>query len=379
MFQVQVTLDRAPLRYTFVSYQLDFHDPVVALTDNNGMVAFEDVKATASIDVVVHAQNLAVRMLDGTSTSNVEKSLRFRSKKNGSRLNISRKDASFEFYDIAARCYDTYDTVFRSIAPFTGSSRREFPFGGVNDEPHALKRKPAVDCRYPEKIAPGKLPWVQPQSVMGGRPLMHVKGQSTDSRLFGTATKPATTIPHEYAHALHFALLSSTARWILAAKYGLWIAGELAKGNSGTHRTDKRTAPLIAYVESIGIFSQRFYVFATAVRPDLQGSALHRAFVDDEVSEHPSLRSHLPGYVRITGRTASGTIKPQLRGASTEGAIYGALFLDLANRISLANVVNLYLRCGASDVGGFLAYADKQRRGTYRPEVAEVAATWRLR
>ena len=120
-------------------------------------------------------------------------------------------------------------------------------------------------------------------------------------------------------------------------------------------------------------------MFATAVRPDLQGRSLHQAFVDDELSKHPSLRSHLPGYVTITTRTTRGTIKPQLRGASTEGAIYGALFLDLANRISLAHVVNLYLRCGASDVGGFLAYADKQRRGKYRADVAEVAATWRLR
>ncbi len=343
------------------------------------MARFDTIKTSASIDVVVHAQNLAVRMLDGTSTSTVEKSLRFRAKKNGARLNITRRDASFDYFDIAARCYDTYDTVFRPIAPFSGPSRRSFPFGGATTEPHELKRRPAVDCRYPETVAPGKLPWVQPQSVTGGRPLMHIKGQKTDSRLFGTAKKPATTISHEYAHAVHFALLSSMNRWLFAAKYGLWIAGELAKGNSGTHRTDKRTAPLIAYVEAIGIFSQRYYLFASSVRPDLQGRALHRAFVDDELSEHPSLRQHLPGYVPITSRTADGSLKPRLRGSSTEGAIYGALFLDLASRTSLAQVVNLYLRCGASDVRGFLAYADKQRRGKYQEDAAAVAKTWRLR
>lgn len=378
MFDVKVTLDGTPLRYTFVSHQSDFQDATIALTDGDGMARFPNVKSTATIDVVVHAQNLAVRMLDGTTASTVEKSLRFRNKKTGSRLNISRRDASFEFYDIMARCYETYETVFRPIAPFNGVSRRQFPFGGSKNEPHELKRKPAVDCRYPEKIAPGKLPWVQPQSVTGGRPLMHVKPQTTDSRLFGTATKPATTIPHEFSHAVHFALLSGVQRWLLAAKYGLWIAGELANGNAGTHRTDKRTAPLIAYVEAIGIFSQRFFVFATEVRDDLKGAALRAAFVADELSDEPSLRNHLPGYVQIATRSSAGTIKPRLRGRSTEGAVYGALFLDLASRTSLADVVNLYLRCGATDVGGFLKYAEHQRRGALRNDLAAVTKTWKL-
>lgn len=379
MFQVQATLDGEPLRYMFVSHQPEFSDPIIALTNDDGVAEFRDIKDTARIDVVIHAQNVAVRMLDGTSASTIEKSLRFRSKKHGARLNISRRDASFAYFDIAARCYETYDTVFRSIAPFNGVSRRSFPFGGATSAAHELKRKPAVDCRFPETIAPGKLPWVQPQSITGGRPLMHVKGQNVDSRLFGTAKKPATTIPHEYAHAVHFALLNGTQRWLLAAKYGLWIAGELSKGNAGTHRTDKRTAPLIAYVEAIGIFSQRYFTFATLVRPDLQGAALQRAFVADELGEQPSLRKHLPGYVTITSRTKTGAIKPKLRGASTEGAVYGALFLDLAQRLSLAQVVNMYLRCGSSDVRGFLSFADKQRRGSYREEIAAVASTWRLR
>ncbi len=378
MFDVQVTLDGKPLRYTFVSYQPDFHDATVALTDGNGTARFPDVKPSATIDLVVHAQNLAVRMLDGTSTSTVEKSLRFRNKKSGSRLNVSPRDKSFPYYDIMARCYESYETVFGAIAPFNGPSRRQYPFGGRKLEPHELKRSPAVDCRYPEKIAPGDLPWVQPQSVTGGRPLMPVKSQTTDKRLFGTPKRPATTIPHEYAHAIHFALLSNTERWILAAKYGIWIAGELAKGKSGTHRTDKRTAPLIAYVESIGIFSQRLHVFATQVEPTLKGAALHKAFVADELSEKPKLGRKLPGYVKIATMNDDGSIRPHLTGNSTEGAVYGALFLALANRTSLSSVVNLYLRCGSFDVGGFLSYARNQRRGALREDLAAVSTTWKL-
>jgi len=378
MFEAQVTLDGAPLRHTFVSHRPEFHEPVVALSDGEGVVRFPDIAADASIDIVVHAQNLAVRMLDGGSASSVEKSLRFRNKTSGARLNVSQRDKSFAYYDIMARCYDTYETVFRPIAPFTSATRREFPFGGSGEQAHDLMRKPQVDCRYPETVTPGKLPWVQPQSVMGGRPLMHIKAQSADSRLFGTKTKPATTIPHEYAHAVHFSLLSATERWLLAAKYGLWIATELASGRSGTHRTEKRTKPLIAYTESIGIFSQRFFLFATRVRPDLSGATLRRAFVDDEVSRRPSLEKLMPGYVQIGTRNERGEIEPRLLGESVEGAVYGAIFLDLADRVSLADAVNLYLRCGADDVGGFLGYARKQRRGALRKDLAAVSKTWSL-
>ena len=378
MFDLQVTLDGAPLRYTFVSHQPEFRDVSFALTDGEGKARFADVKSTEQIDIVVHAQNLAVRMLDGTSTSSVEKSLRFRNKKSGARLNVSRRDKSFPYYDIMARCYESYETVFGAMAPFSGPSRREYPFGGRKFEPHELKRKPAVDCRFPEKIAPGKLPWVQPQSVTGGRPLMHLKAQSTDSRLFGTSKRPATTVPHEYAHAVHFALLSTTDRWILAAKYGLWIATELAKGNSGTHRTDKKTAPLIAYVESIGIFAARLQLFATVVEPGLRGAALHKAYIEDELSESPRLKRKMPGYVKIATRNEDGSVTPHLTGNATEGAVFGALFLDLASRIGLGTVVNIYLRCGSSDVGGFMGYARKQRRGAFKKDLAAVTKTWKL-
>jgi hypothetical protein len=113
------------------------------------------------------------------------------------------------------------------------------------------------------------------------------------------------------------------------------------------------------------------------VQATLDGTPLPYTFVSHQPDFHDP--KHLPGYVPITSRATNGSLKPRLRGSSTEGAIYGALFLDLASRTSLAQVVNLYLRCGASDVSGFLAYADKQRRGKHREDVAAVAKTWRLR
>lgn len=317
-------------------------------------------------------------MLDGETTSTAEKSIRFRNRLSGSTLKISARDEYHDYFVIMQRCYDVYSVVFRQIPPFNGSSRRDYPWAGSTKEIHELKRDPAVDCRFPETVAPGKLPWVQPQSVMGGRPLMRLKAQKVDRRLFGTSTRPATTIPHEFAHAVHFAMLSGAQRWKLAAKYGIWIVTELATGNSGTHRTDKKTAPLIAYTESIGIFAQRFYLFATEVRPDLAGASLRGAFVTDELSDEPSLEKLLPGYVKIATRRPDGSIKPHLTGTSTEGAVYGAIFLDLAARTSLADAINFYLRCGGSDFDDYASYVWKQRDGKLRDRMVAVAKTWKM-
>lgn len=379
MQRITVELDRRPLRHTFVSAQPGFGDPEIALTNETGTANFEGLAKGQRHDFVVHAHNLAVRMLDGSTAGVSEMSLRFRDKPDGATLNISpRNKTHFAHYLIMDRCYDVYEAVFATIPPFSGKARREFPFGGRDNPAHDLRNSPGVDCRYPEVLVPGKLPWVQPQSVTSAVPLMHLKGATADPKLFGTAKRAATTIPHEFAHAMHFALLPALKRWELAAKYALWIGKELANGNSGTHRTDKKTSPLIAFIESIGIFSQRFFLFATEVRPDLRGAALRGAFVTDELSEQPALRKVLKGYTPIATRRADGTITPHLTGASTEGAVYGAIFLDLASRTDLATAVNLYLRCHAFSIKGYLTYADRARDGRYRDEIAAVRRTWRL-
>jgi|GEM_PF-3838470 len=58
--------------------------------------------------------------------------------------------------------------------------------------------------------------------------------------------------------------------------------------------------------------------------------------------------------------------------------MYDALFLDFASRASFADAVNLYLRSGASDVGGYVKLASKQRRGAMRADLNAVRTTWKL-
>lgn len=378
MLRVTVELDRSPLRHAFVSHQPDFGDPIVAMTDTDGVATFPTLRRSDEIDVIVHAHNLAVRMLDGTSPAVSEVALRFRNKTHGDTLNISpRNKKQFHHYVIMQRCYEVYETVFRPIAPFAGPSRGVYPFGGAKEPAYEHRRNPRVDCRFPETLMPGKLPWVQPQSVTSGRPLMHLKGPTQDARLLGNRRRPATTVAHEYAHALHFSLLPKLKRWELAAKYAIWIGKELANGRSGTHRTNKKTSPLIAYIEAIGIFSQRFWLYATEVEPDLTGRELRAAFVDDELGPSPALADLMPGYVPIATRTARG-IRPKLRGASTEGAVYGAIFLDFADRTDLATAANTYLRSGAFTAGSWVDHAATIRKHRFAADVGAVESTWRL-
>lgn len=379
MIRAQIKLAGAPLRHTFVSHTPAFENPQVALTDDQGFVRFHGVPSTARIDIVVHAQNLAVRMLSGSSPGVTELSLRFRNRSNNSVCNITAADKTrFETFKVMDRCYEVYETIFRPIPPFTSRGRRQYPFGGSKQEMHELKRSPSIDCRFPEEEVTGKLPWVQPHSLLTGVPLMHLKSQRVDARLFGSPRRKATSIPHEFAHAIHFASMPARTRVELAARYGFWIAKELLAGRSGTHRTEKSTAPLIAFVESFGIFAQRFWFYATEVEPELSGAALRTAFVEDELSASPSLARVLPGYKRIADVGPGSAIKPRLTGSKIEGAVYGAVFLDFARRTNLSTAVNLYLRCRGFSFDDYADFGRKQRNGAFRRDLAAVEKTWKM-
>ena len=109
--QVTVQLDGKPLRYTFVSYTPDFENPQIALTDDEGKVTIEGVGRNAKVDIIVHAHNLAIRMLDGTNPSVAEMSLRFRNKGDGDRLNITRRNKNhFDHYLINQSPVPIFDT-----------------------------------------------------------------------------------------------------------------------------------------------------------------------------------------------------------------------------------------------------------------------------
>lgn len=376
--RVQVTLDSRPLRYTYVSWDPEFGVPVVALTDGNGQAELRGVDRDERIEIRVHARNPAIRMLDGTALFGQEIGMRFRNATDKSTLKIDGRHKVAGHFRIMDRCYDVYETVFRPIAPFTSKARQAYPFGGRQADPATeLAAKAPASCRYPEKIMPSKVAWVHPHESFTGSPLMYLKSQASDQRLFGSSKRKATLIPHEYAHVVHFGSLSEDRRSELAGRYLAWILSEVTSGRSGTHRTDKATDPLVAFVESIAIFSQRFYFFATEARPDLRGTSLRRAFVDDELGEEPALGELLRGYRQVGARAgASDKITCDLTGGDVEGAVYGALFLDLGGRIGLHRAVNLFLRSEALDVDGFAKFASRQSSGKYRRDVRAVAKTW---
>ncbi len=90
------------------------------------------------------------------------------------------------------------------------------------------------------------------------------------------------------------------------------------------------------------------------MRPDLDGVQLRQAFFEDEL-DHQSLASRLRVYVHV-GSRAGGVITPVKRDARVEGTIYGAIYLDFANRVGLREAVGLVLDSQAASFNEFHTY-----------------------
>jgi len=64
-------------------------------------------------------------------------------------------------------------------------------------------------------------------------------------------------IPSEFAHALHFSLLSKAKR-DRPQRLLRFIFGQLANGLAATHGIEVTTSPMVAFIEVLDHFSHRF-------------------------------------------------------------------------------------------------------------------------
>ena len=99
MIRLQVKLAGRPLRHTFVSYTPAFSEPEIRLTDDEGHVRF-DLRPTARIDLVVHAQNVAVRMLDARYPGVSEPTRTFRDRGDGDVCQIRSNEKAFDHFAV---------------------------------------------------------------------------------------------------------------------------------------------------------------------------------------------------------------------------------------------------------------------------------------
>lgn len=390
-----------PLQRTYVSHDDWSRSPRTKffITDEAGQVSLSNSDAAnvdqagpfGTIDVIVHAQNSVVRVLDGSLPIPVEVTQAFRVS-NGDTININSEQEQQDHFRIMKRCLLSYDTVFRQFSPFNQRGRRAFPFGRASTIAQTKARVPRIDVVYPDT---GRVPlaFVEPVSIGTGFPLIHLKHKDfkpdgdleTDRRLFG-ASDPrtdATLIPHELAHALYFALMPSLPRVATQARYLQWLGERVGAGLPPFHNTDLVTTPFIAWVESLGIFSERFFVFSRRQQSSITGAALRDSFLRDELADASLLRD-MTDYFKVASLDADGNVIPALEQEDVEGAIYGALFLDFARRVGLREVVGRYLNSVRDhilqfdDFRNLITNDDRSNNTDLRDPIREVANTWNL-
>ena len=180
-------------------------------------------------------------------------------------------------------------------------------------------------------------------------------------------------IPHEFGHTAHFCAVSRDTRVNYETQYLAFLATHAKKAY---HDVDLATTPYIAFIEAVDIFSERFFFFKKRVRPDLDGVALRQAFFRDEL-DHQTLTDHLNEYV-IVGTRSHGVIAPELTGAKTEGAIYGAIYLDFARRIGLREAVGLVLDSQVASFDEFHTYVQGRGNDEWLTALKRVEDTWKL-
>jgi hypothetical protein len=368
MVHLTIQVDHIPLKRCFVSHYDFFRNPqeLFFQTDDQGRVA---IIANGQISIRLYAQNDVVRVLDGAN--GIEVSQEFKFMDDGQTLNITlARSSHVKHFRILNQAINAYDLVWRQFKPFNSSGRGRFPFGSAGSIDDNRHRPPRIEIKFPDNLPT----FVEPCSMSTTFPLIHLR-ESLD--LFGSGGAQPRLIPHELSHALQFAIVAPQHRVYLETHYLAWIMSELAAGRDGTHSLRQTTSPMIAYIEALGIFGERFFLFARD-NPTLTGISLRQAFFRNELADD-GIRT-VNGR-RVASLRSDGSVLPVFRGKDVEAAVYGALFVDLARRIGLREVVGLVMESaqdGVFAIPEFRLWCRRFKSNQINGEMNTVAAVWGL-
>lgn len=380
--RLTILVDGLPLKRTFIEHAGMF------VTDNYGVVNLPG-NASGGFNIKIHCQNAVVRILDGAN-SNIEVSHELTAITSDTTVDLGTSLPAGKLPDqfrMLQQAIDVYDLVWRQFSPFSNATRLDFPFGMADSLQTAYSQVPRIELSYPDSFPGAELAFNEPKSASTGFPLIHIKDKSQDLRLFGVPATPetpttpgipatlATLIPHELSHALNFALLPQNLRQKIQDDYLNW----LISSPYPYHSTSTSTNVMVAYIEALGLFSERFFVFKKNVFPQLSGGRLINEFVNNELSDLPGLEDVMlnNGYQQVGRLNQDGIVEPLLKGARVEGAIYGAIFLDFARRVSLREAVRLYLRSDALNFEEYRSFVILTKPD-FETAINEVAETWGL-
>jgi hypothetical protein len=174
--------------------------------------------------------------------------------------------------------------------------------------------------------------------------------------------------------------MPASARALVESQYLGWITSRVASGLPPFHNTNLATSPFVAWIESLGMFSERFFFFSRRHAPGLTAVALRQAFFEDELSASPLLKTtNLTGYQQVGNLDAAGRVVPVLTKDNVEGALYGAIFLDFARRVGLREAVGRYLNSGDNNVFTFDDFRNLIIGETdFDTDISQLANTWGL-
>jgi hypothetical protein len=195
----------------------------------------------------------------------------------------------------------------------------------------------AISIAYPDR-SPAKVAFVAPVSWPAGQPQIRLKAGDLSS---DGHPRPAL-LAHELAHASHFSLMPGGTRLKVAARYASWLAARVATGGDPSHAADRRTSPMVAWLEAFGLFAERFDIFARYFGAGRSGPALHSAFLAEELAGGPRMTTVVSGYRTVAAWAGEhnplGSSDP-----SVEGSVYSGVFLHRGSQRGLTRAVEDYL------------------------------------
>lgn len=368
--------DGVPLRRTFVEHLGPFDVSLGwTLTDRNGSFTLDAGPFFDRVDVRVHCRNSVIRVVDDSDA--IPGTSRIAVKMNLGNGEVGQLGSFRDHFRILTQAQVVYDTVWRQFRPFNRTDRQAFPLGRRSTIRSTFEQSPTAEAVFPDKTPLADRAFVEPVGLLtGGQPIMHIR--SDDSRLFGNATSDRSLIPHELGHVCHFAASTPGTRATFEAGYLATLAGSAVTGGSKHHDFNQTTTPLVAYIEAAGIFSERFFAFATLVRPDLADAELRQAFFRDELGPNRSLPDALEDPCPRAGRLSAGTVTPSHFGDDVEGSVYGAIYLDFARRIGLREAVGLVLDSNATTFDQFRTHVHGRGNTQFTAAIDAVAVTWQM-
>ncbi|VEH41208.1 Uncharacterised protein [Kocuria rosea] len=404
--QVNATIrvNGRPLVHAYVEHLVFGVGTNVYMTDRQGKIRSDawDLgidSFTNNADIRVMCQNPILRVVDGKLINiAVYQDV---SIKDGAVVNLNTTKEQRDHYEILDRVWRTYHTAYVWTDFYQKLDNPNFPLGRSASLKTTMNRPQRIDLSYPDKFDLSPLAFVEPKRLRDNYPLMHIKDRAVSGRLFGESGARPGIIPSELSHALHFSHLSLQQRGKAQDKYLEFIVSEVAAGRPGTHAFSQRTSAIVAFIEALDHYGERFCEFIRArgghnnpVSPVKVTQAIERDFLDAEWSvltrpaSSPAVskkfspappappadaaeRTRRRNASTRTGRT------PNVQGGDVEGAVYAAIFVDFARSVGLGRAVSIFLEANALTFGEYRSHVHK-KYPECRAELSAVQSYWKL-